>query len=103
MSSSVPVLEREWFAIAPDGSEHALVLRVSAAVLHPDGHWSAAASLGVLDSYPHAIMGMDSWQAVLEAVRFIAGEVSHFEQQGWRFFWERGGDPATAGDLRGAI
>ena len=101
MSPTTSALEREWFAVAPDGTEHALVLRVGLPVLQSDGHWTAAASLGVLDPHVHAISGMDSWQAVLESVRFIVASVKHFEQRGWRFYWERGGEPATPAELHG--
>jgi hypothetical protein len=45
------------------------------------------------------IFGVDSWQAVELAMRFITKLVIHAEQEGWRFFWKEGGDPATAAEL----
>ena len=103
MSSDPIVLEREWFAVAPDGAEHALLLRVSRPIQLPRGEWSATASVGVLDPTPHEIAGMDSWQAVDESMRFIAIRVRHFQERGWQFFWERGGEVASPSDLARAV
>jgi hypothetical protein len=65
-------IEREWLAVAPDGTEQSLLLRVGNASRHSTGDWVADVSLGALEPRPHAIHGIDSWQAVHEAMRFAA-------------------------------
>jgi len=92
-------IEREWLAVAPDGTEQSLLLRVGNASRHSTGDWVADVSLGALEPRPHAIHGIDSWQAVHEAMRFAAVRIKHFEEQGWRFYFERGDEQACASDL----
>jgi hypothetical protein len=99
MSNDGAYLERVWFAVAPDGTQHTLSLRIGAPHQEPGGEWAATASLGVLDPHPHSIVGIDSWQAVHEAMRFIASGVRHYHTVGWRYFWERGGEEAPPADL----
>jgi hypothetical protein len=93
------VIEREWWAVAPDGTESALVLRVENVSRQPSGDWAADVSLGDIDPRPHKIHGIDSWQAVHEGMRFAASRIKHFEEQGWRFYFERGDEQASASDL----
>src|SRR5687768_9870795 len=91
--------EKTLFAVAPDGTEHSVVLRVGIPERRPDGLWSASVSLGALDSHPSSIYGDDSWQAIQLAMRFIATRVGHFGNGGWQFFWERGGDAFPPSEL----
>jgi hypothetical protein len=99
MSVDPAAAERIWFAVAPDGSEHTLVLRVGVPTQQPEGQWGASISLGVLDPRAHTIFGVDAWQAVDEGMRFIARRVEHFAEDGWRFFWEQGGEAASPSEL----
>jgi hypothetical protein len=32
-------------------------------------------------------------------MRFIARRVEHFAENGWRFFWEQGGEAASPSEL----
>jgi len=89
------VARRCLFAIAPDGTEHEIVLAVGAPRLHPGGEWSADVSLGVLPYKPFTVFGVDSWQALELAMRYVALQVEHFTEQGWRFFQEKGGESAS--------
>ena len=92
--------ERTWFAVAPDGTEHQVILRVGIPVLAPSGEWWAAVSLGALEP-PRAqrIAGLDAWQAMHLAMRFVATRVGHFADDGWQFYWERGGERAAPSEL----
>jgi hypothetical protein len=94
--------ERTWFAVAPDGTEHEVVLRVGVPTLEPGGEWRAPVSLGALESRIHNIAGVDAWQAVTLAMRFAATRVSHFAEEGWLFYWDHGGDPASPSELADA-
>ena len=96
-------IEREWLAVAPNGTEHKLLLSVGNLSRQPTGDWVADVSLGEIEPQPHTIHGVDSWQAVHEGMRFVAARIKHLEAQGWRFYFERGDEPASASDLfRGA-
>lgn len=102
MLSQVAAAERTWFAVAPDGSEHDVVMRIGVPVEAPGGEWRAVVTLGVLESRSHEIAGIDAWQAVAEAMRFAATRVGHFVEDGWRLYWERGGEPVSPAELRGS-
>lgn len=94
--------ERIWFAVAPDGTEHDVVLRIGIPTHASGGEWRAAVSLGALESRTHSIAGIDPWQAVSLAMRFAATRVGHFGEDGWRFYWERGGELASPTELANA-
>src|SRR5688500_6150225 len=95
MPSELSAIERKWFAIAPDGSESDVTLRVGMPVHEVDGEWSVLVSLGPIDGEPRKVFGLDSWQAVGLGMRFIAARVQDFSERGWQFFWERGGERAA--------
>ena len=58
MSVDPAAAERIWFAVAPDGSEHTLVLRVGVPTQQPEGQWGASISLGVLDPRAHPSLAL---------------------------------------------
>ena len=91
--------ERTWFAIAPDGTEHDVVISIGIPTAGERGEWRSLVDIGVLDSKARAIAGIDSWQAICLAMSFAATRLSHFADDGWKFYWERGGDLATPEDL----
>jgi hypothetical protein len=99
MSIDAIAIERTWFAISPDGAEHDVVLRIGVPTHMPEGEWRTAVSLGALESRTHAIVGIDPWQAVSLAMRFVATRVAHFAEDGWQFYWERGGELASPSEL----
>lgn len=99
MSDPIVAAERVWFGIAPDGTEVDVVIRVSVPMLQHGGEWRAPVSLGVLESNIHNIAGVDAWQAISLAMRFAATRVAHFADDGWRFYWERGGELASPVEL----
>lgn len=98
-SSGIAAL-RTWFAIAPDGAEIDAILTVGIPYLRPGGEWAAEISLGALepDSNVH-ICGVDSWQAIHLGMLFIKRRIEDYERRGWRFFWARNGESATAAHL----
>jgi hypothetical protein len=99
MSDLAVAAERIWFGIAPDGTEVDVVIRVSVPMLQREGEWRAPVSLGVLESKTHNIAGVDAWQAISLAMRFAATRVADFAEDGWRFYWERGGELASPIEL----
>lgn len=90
--------ERYWYAVAPDGQGHDLVIRASVPYVD-DGVWWVKVSLGVLEERSQSIAGVDSWQALFLAMSFAATRVAHFAQDGWSFYWERDGERAAPQDL----
>ena len=98
MSSPSIVAQRIWYAVAPDGAGHDLVIRVEAP-FQEDGAWRAHVSLNALEPQAHVVAGLDSWQAVYMAMRFAAIRLGHFADKGWKFYWEKGGEQAAVDDL----
>src|SRR5260221_4880675 len=90
--------ERTWFAVAPDGTEHDIVLRIGVPTCEPDGQWRATGSLGVLESRTHKIAGVYAWQAASLALRFAAPPLGPFSEDGLRLLLEPGGEPASPAD-----
>lgn len=90
--------ERCWYAVSPDGLGHDLVIRVSAPFVDND-IWQADVSLGVLDERRYAIAGVDSWQALYSAMRFAETCVRQFAEEGWTFYWGKGGERAAPDEL----
>lgn len=99
MPSQISVAERTWFAVAPDGTEHEVVVSVGLPAKMERGEWRCVASVGCLEAATHSIAGIDSWQAIGLAMSFAASRLSHFADKGWRFYWEREGELATPEDL----
>jgi hypothetical protein len=91
--------ESYFFATAPDGTEHKLVISVGVPDQTGPGEWRSAVSLGILDSRQPFIAGIDSWQAISLAMAFAATRLRHFHEDGWLFYWERGGDALTQQEL----
>lgn len=99
MPSQTFVAERIWFAVAPDGTEHEVVVSVGVPIKTERGGWRCVASVGCLEARTHPIAGIDSWQAIGLAMSFAGDRLRHFAGDGWRFYWERGGELATPEDL----
>lgn len=90
--------ERCWYVVSPEGVGQVLVARVGIPVKRVDD-WSCSVSLGVLDSYPYTLYGIDSWQSLQQAILFAARRVAHFVEDGWKLYWEQDGDTADPNDL----
>jgi hypothetical protein len=93
--------QRTWFAVAPDRTEHELVLRVGVPERAASGEWWSAVSLGVLQPGESRIAGIDAWQALHLAMRFVATRIEDFAAGGWQFFWERNGESALPSEFSG--
>jgi hypothetical protein len=99
MNTDMMFVEREWLGIDPSEAEHKLLLRVGNISLQPRGDWTAEVSLGDIDPRSYTVHGTDSWQAMHEGMRFAAARIKHLEKEGWRFYFERGDEQASAADL----
>ena len=97
--SSLPIAERVWLAVSPDGRECQAVLRVGAPVPEPHGGWECSVSLGALDHRTDTVAGADSWQAVEQAMFHIAKRIQTFERLGWRFYWGPEREEASPSEL----
>ena len=99
MESEAVAAERLWFAVAPDGSEHEIVIRINVPSPDPKGSWLALVSISGLESRTFNIAGVDAWQAMSLAMHFVVVRVSHYAKLGWQFYWERGGSLASPTEL----
>ena len=93
------VASRTVFSVSPQGVEGDITIGIGLPVKRACGDWGVAVSLDTLDTHQVTIYGIDSWQAVREAMRFVAVRFSHFSESGWGFFWERNGEKLEPGDL----
>ncbi|MGQ5523321.1 hypothetical protein ACUHMQ_08680 [Chitinimonas sp. PSY-7] len=91
--------ERIWHAVSPTGANNTLVLRVGLPKQYPAGEWGCEISLGVLESIPVVIYGVDAWQAIELSMLYATRRVAEFAKQGWRFSWEPGDDPIHHSEL----
>jgi hypothetical protein len=91
--------ERVWYAVSPSGEGAELALKVSVPSEHPDMGWGCIISLGILEARSYTIYGTDSWQAIQEAMLFVARRIDYFTEEGWSFYWEKNGDMANASEL----
>ena len=97
---STVFVERKLFAIAPNGEELDISLRVSVPMPDPQGDWSVEVCLPNLDDFPCKLFGVDSWQAGILGIQFVKNRVDHFSEIGWQFFWAKGGEKASMDDLQ---
>jgi hypothetical protein len=91
--------ERKWFAIAPDGSQKEVLLRVGVPITNAKGTWLAEASIDGLDHRSYPIAGVDAWQATSLAMKFLVSRVEHYVDMGWKFYWEQNGKEASSNHL----
>jgi hypothetical protein len=102
MTSPSQAIERTWYAVRPNADgEGPVILRVGLPEREAGGEWGVEVSLAGLDSGVRKIFGVDGWQAVALGMRFIAARVADSSEQGWQFYWSKGGEPVHAKDLHG--
>ena len=100
MITSALFLERKWFAISPNGEETEVSFQVEAPVERTHSEWTARVTFSKLGIPSHEIHGIDSWQAVEQAMIHAAKLALHLESLGWRFFWDEANrEPARAAGL----
>lgn len=80
------VAHRNMIAISPDGVESEFNITVSLLVEASDGAWYCEADAGWGDRVVK-IAGVDSWQAIEEAIKFCRRRAQDREGQGWKFRW----------------
>jgi hypothetical protein len=103
MDTSSHSIKRAFHAISPSGEERLCELSVDLPLAKPGGEWGAVVNIEGLEARSHEIFGVDAWQAVQLGMRFLATRLENFESDGWRYFWEVGGEQACAQSLAGSI
>ena len=76
-----------------------MVITVCSPYRGEGGEWRCPVTIGCLDPKPRSIAGIDSWQAIHLAMKFAAARLGHFADEGWKFYWGRGGELAAREDL----
>lgn len=95
MSNPSFIAKRTWFAIAPDGHEFNLVIRLGQPYEASDVSWACPVAVEGLHNKLQDIQGIDSLQAIELAMRLAANLISGFVEDGGKLFWERGGEPVS--------
>lgn len=80
------VAQRNMVAISPSGLESEFNITVSLPIEAPDGNWYCETDAGWGDRVIK-IAGVDSWQALEEAIKFCRKRAQDREGQGWKFRW----------------
>ena len=102
MKVGASAIERTWHAVAPNGGgEGPVTFSVGMPRQEPGGEWGVLVSLGAIDGPPRKLFGEDGWQAVALGMRFVVARVTDLSERGWRFYWNKGGEPVGADDLQG--
>lgn len=102
MTPPAPEIQRTWYAVSPNGdAEGPITFGVGLPLPEPDSGWAVEVSLGGIEPDPRKIFGEDGWQAVALGMRFVTARLADFSERGWRFYWSKGGEPASVEDLLG--
>ena len=99
MSIASPIAERVIHAVAADGHEFQLALRVGPAYRSSDVSWSCPVEAIGLHDRLADIVGIDSWQVVQLSFRFLASLVAGFVERGGKLFYSPGGEPVSPAEL----
>lgn len=91
--------ERIFYAASPDGRWQEVTLTVLMPSPRPGGGWRAPVRLKGLDGQVHNIAGMDSWQALSLAMKFVGERLGHFVENGWKLSWNREGSSISVEDF----
>jgi hypothetical protein len=94
-----PIAERTLDAVAADGTQFVLTLRVGAAYQSSDVSWSCPIeAVGIKQRLPD-ITGIDSWQAIQLSFRLLSDIAGHFVEQGGKLFWSGTRDSCDPSNL----
>jgi len=85
------VAERNLYAIAPDGREFDLTIRINQPYQSDESWACSVAVIGLCDRL-RDIHGVDSMQALHLALRLAAQLIDDFVESGGKLYWERGGE-----------
>lgn len=65
------------------------------------GDWACPVALiGLHGRFPD-MYGVDSWQALIVAVRLVKALLTNFVEEGGKLYWEKGGEEITVAELFG--
>lgn len=96
MNVSNVVAERNMLAISPEGALREFNVKVSVPFEDSDGNWYCQTDPGLGDKVIN-IAGVDSWQALEEAMKFCARRAKDREKQGWKYRWPDDGEHVSFG------
>jgi len=89
------IAERRWFAVAPDGEEFDLIIRLGQPYPATNASWACPLTLEGLHKKLPDIHGIDSLQAIELAMKLAADLVCSFAEKGGKIFWSRDGDQVS--------
>ncbi len=95
------IAERRLEAVSPDIGQATIHLRIGRPVPDAEGDWVCwvqADGLCLLHG-PTKIVGVDSWQALILALRFLQEMLLAEAERGVMFYWEDGECAITIADL----
>lgn len=84
------IIERQLECLLPDGSCRMIQLRIGRPYPDPKGDWSCPVAVDGWHGEFRPIHGIDSWQALLLALRFLEGLLAAEVERGLVLHWPPG-------------
>lgn len=84
---SLMVCSRSYTATSPGGKQVAGQVEISTPKERGAFQWECEIRLGPIETSPYLVMGVDSWQAIQQAMHMTFVQIDLREHEGWRFVW----------------
>ena len=99
MMSAEPIAERTIYAVTKEGDGFEVRLAIGRPYRVESGDWACPLALDGLHERLHDIHGVDSWQAMMLAVRLIKVLLGFVIENGGKLYWEKGGEEVSFNTL----
>ncbi|UGQ49134.1 DUF6968 family protein [Massilia endophytica] len=84
---TLAVCSRQYVATSPEGKQVNGQVEVLIPAEKGRFQWECEVRLGPIETSPFLVMGVDSWQAIQQAMHMTYVQIDHRERTGWKFLW----------------
>ena len=88
-----PLASRPILAVKPNGERLAVVLTIGHPYEVTPEEWAISVAMSGLHGRLGDLHGIDAWQVVLLAYRFVAQLLGHFVNEGGKLYWPETEEP----------
>lgn len=93
------IAERTFYVVSDDGHGFEIRLRVGKPYQMESGDWACPVALSGLHGRLPEMHGVDSWQALMLAIRATKTLLGFFVEGGGKLFFKQGGDELSLNDI----